>query len=260
MDGKPEFDLFEAIMNRRTTRNFTSQAIEFERVAEIIQAGMEAPSSGNLQNWRFIVVTEKDKLREMYHHSLEQEGFNTAPIGVIVCSDDKTAENFYGLRGKRLYTIQNCAACIQNMLLAAEAFGIGACWVGAFDEEKVDMIFNIPKGIRAQAFLLFGYADEEPEPKERKEIQHVLYFNKYGETIRRPHLVLRDYSEEWARRIEEQKQSMAQKQQKMPSKEEMQEQLAKASEQTKDFFEEARKKVTEKLDSLKDEEKAKRNI
>jgi len=258
MKERPGFDLFDAIMNRRTTRVFTQEPVEFERIAEIIQAGMEAPSSGNLQNWKFIIVTENSLLRELYNHTLEQEVFMTAPVGVIVCSDDATAEKHFGLRGKRLYSIQNCAACIQNMLLAATSFGLGSCWIGAFDEEKVDQMFNIPRGIRAQAVVLFGHPESEPEPKERKEIFHLLCFNEYGERVRRPHLILRDYSTEWAKRIEHAKEVATRQKQKIPNKEEMKEQITVVSKKSKDFFEEARKKVGKRLDALKDEEKKKR--
>lgn len=244
----PETGLFEAILNRRTCHRFTDQAVEFEKIAQCIQAGMEAPSSGNLQNWQFIIITEKEKLRALYNHTMEQEVFMNAPMGVIVCSDDDIAQKYYGLRGKRLYAVQNCAACIENMLLAAQAFGLGATWIGAFDEEKVDMMFQIPEHVRAQAIILFGYPENDPTPKERKEISHLVFFNKYGERLKQPHIMMRDYSEEWRIRITEFKHRMEKIKMKFPKEE-----LAEKSTQ---FFDNAKTRLDKALENLKDEERA----
>ncbi|MBR9703177.1 nitroreductase family protein [Candidatus Woesearchaeota archaeon] len=247
----PETGLFEAILNRRTCRRFTDQAVEFEKVAQCIQAGMEAPSAGNLQNWQFIIITDKEKLHALYNHTMEQEVFMTASIGVLVCSDDDIAQKYYGLRGKRLYAVQNCAACIENMLLAAQAFGLGACWVGAFDEEKVDMMFQIPSHVRAQAIILFGYPEKEPSPKERKQIDHLVFFNKYGERLKRPHLMMRDYSEEWRIRINDMRRRLEKVKKKFPSTDAV-------SEKSKDFFDNARGRLDKAMTNLKDEDRTKK--
>lgn len=249
----PDINLFDAMQKRKTTTSFTQQAVEFEKIAQIIQAGMLAPSAGNLQNWQFIVVTEKGLLRELFHHTLEQEVFMTAPIGVIVCADVDLAEKFYGLRGKRLYLIQDCAACIENMLLTAEAFDLGACWVGAFDEEKVASMFGIPKNVRAQAIILFGYPESEPERKEKKRIDYLVYFNRYGQRIEKPHLVLRDYSSEWKLRSHDIKEKLSTA--KPLVKEETKQKIV---ETTKNTFAQTQEKLKNALSSLKDEEKMKR--
>lgn len=248
----PDINLFDAIVHRRTCRQFSSEPVEFEKIAQVIQAGMFAPSAGNQQNWQFIVVTDKEKLRSLYDHTLEQDVFHTAQIGVIICSDDGSAERYYGLRGKRLYTIQNCAACIQNMLLAAHSFNLGACWIGAFDEEKVDLMFSIPGNVRAQAIILFGYPDYEAEPKETKDISHLTFFNKYGERVKKPHLIFRDYSVEWEQRINAFKERARLAAPSFNIPKEKREEISKKS---REFFDDAKRKLDEALDNLKDESK-----
>lgn len=241
-------EVFEAIFKRRTIRKFMNTPVEFEKLTEIISAGMHAPSSGNLQNWKFILITDKNKLRSLFHHTLEQEAFMTAQAGIIICSVDDIAEQYYGLRGKRLYAVQNCAAAIQNMLLAAQALKLGACWIGAFDEERVDSMFNIPGNARAQAIILVGYPDETPEDKNVKRIEDITFFNNYGEKVKKPHLILRDYSVEWQKI--HQKMKLEAKEMKKPKFD-----TQKAKEKTKDFFEDTQKRISNVMKSLKDENK-----
>ncbi len=191
-------EIFTAIATRRSIKRFTNQPVEIDKVLQIIQAGVLAPSAGNLQNWNFVVVTDTDKIRELYHHTLDQEPFLSAMAAIVVCGDVEYAHTMYGMRGKRLYTIQNCAAAIQNMLLAASAVKLGALWVGAFDEDKVSLTFNIPSHRhRPQAIILLGYPAETPEPKETKPLESVVFFNQFGNRVLRPHLVFYDWATEW---------------------------------------------------------------
>ncbi|HIH23483.1 TPA: hypothetical protein HA251_00460 [Candidatus Woesearchaeota archaeon] len=191
-------DIFGVMAGRRSTKRFSPHPVELDKVLQIIQAGTLAPSSGNIQNWSFVVITDVGKIRALYHHTLDQDPFLSAMAAVIVCGDVEYAHSMYGMRGKRLYTVQNCAAAIQNMLLAAQAVGLGACWIGAFDEDKVSLMFNIPNHRhRPQAIILFGYAAEEPEPKGTKALESVVFFNEFGNCVLRPHLVFYDWATEW---------------------------------------------------------------
>lgn len=195
---KQSHDIFGVMAGRRSTKRFSPHPVELDKVLQIIQAGTLAPSSGNIQNWSFIVITDVGKIRALYHHTLDQDPFLSAMAAVIVCGDVEYAHSMYGMRGKRLYTVQNCAAAIQNMLLAAQAIGLGACWIGAFDEDKVSLMFNIPNHRhRPQAIILFGYPAEEPEPKGAKALESVVFFNEFGNRVLRPHLVFYDWATEW---------------------------------------------------------------
>jgi len=247
----PERLLLDAIINRRTCKEFSDEPVEFDTIAQIIQAGAHAPSAGDLQNWKFIVITENKLLRQLYNHTMEQDVFNTAPIGVIVCSDTESAQRYFGLRGKRLYSVQECGACIQNMLLAAEAFNLGSCWVGAFDEEKIASMFSIPDEVRAQAIILFGHPAYEPDEKKMKRTEDLIYFNKWNERVEKPHLMMRDYSKEWKIRAEQFKEKTS----KQAKKIDTQEIKEKVSDNTKKFYTQAQERLNKALESLKDEEK-----
>lgn len=194
-------DVFECIENRRSVRKYTEQPVEFSKLTTIMEAGTKAPSAGNLQNWRFILVTDKRKIKEIYEHALKQEVVFNAQSVIIVCGETDKAERLYGLRGKRLYTVQNCAAAIQNMLLTAHAIGLGACWVGAFDEDYISSLFGIPDYARPQAIITLGYPDEKPLI-DKKELSYFIYFNDFGEKIKDLHLYMRDYSVELAKKTD----------------------------------------------------------
>ena len=125
-----------------------------------MHAGIYAPNAGNIQNWQFILVTDHDRIKSIYQHCLHQEAVHNAQAIIVICGLVNKAERMYGLRGKRLYTVQNCAASAQNMLLAAHSLGLGACWIGAFDEDQISNTFNIPARARPQVILALGYADE----------------------------------------------------------------------------------------------------
>lgn len=184
--------------DRRSVKHFAPRPVEMDKILQILSAAHLAPSSGNLQNWTFTIITDTQKIRDLYHHTLDQEAFLSAMAAVIVCGDADHAHKMYGMRGKRLYTVQNCAAAIQNMLLAAHALGIGAVWVGAFDEDKVAAMFNIPnEAHRPQAIILLGYADQEVEPKDSKPLADVVFFNTFGNKVMRPHLIYYDWATEW---------------------------------------------------------------
>jgi nitroreductase len=195
-------DVFECIRTRRSIRQWLSKPVEFEKIVAIIEAGHCAPSAGNLQDWRFIIVTDREIIRKLPQHCIGQS-YVAAPVVIAVCSDTELANKYYGLRGKRLYSTQDAAAAIENMLLAAHALGLGACWIGAFDEDKIKEIFQMPEDVRPQALVLIGYPGEEPPPKKNKDLQVVTYFNTYGNKIQHLNRVLKDYSIDVQKRIQE---------------------------------------------------------
>jgi nitroreductase len=192
-------DALECIFTRRSIRRYLDVPIEFDKIATIIEAGARAPNAGDIQNWRFIVVTNEQLIKSLYNVCLQQPCVYNAKIVIVICSLPEEGEKFYGVRGKRLYSIQNCAASAENMLLAAHALGLGANWVGAFDEDKVCEIFDIPADARPQVIITLGYSDELPQPKIVKELAFITFFNRYGNKTEHAHTVLRDWSQEWSR-------------------------------------------------------------
>lgn len=190
-------DTLEAIETRRSVRKYLDRPVEFEKLTTILDAARKAPSAGNLQTWRFVMVTEKNLIKQVATYSVEQYWIATAPVLILVCTVPEKHELYYGLRGKRLYAVQDCAAAIQNLMLAATDLGLGTCWVGAFEEDKIKSLFEIPPDIRPQAIITLGYPDEVLEPRVLDPIENQVYFNRWGMRVEKLHIVLRDYSVEW---------------------------------------------------------------
>jgi len=197
----------EAINARRSIRKYLDRPVEFEKLTTIMDAAIKAPSAGNLQDWKFVLVTERGLIKQVANYSIEQYWIQTAPALIIVCAVPEKHEMYYGLRGKRLYNIQDCAASIENILLSATELGLGSCWIGAFEEEKVRALFGIPPDVRPQAIISLGYSDETPKERQLVPIENSVYFNRYGNKVEKLHIVFRDYSVEWQKQGENLKHS-----------------------------------------------------
>lgn len=167
----------EVIATRRSIRSFKSTPVSELAIAKIIQAGYDAPTAGNLQNTQFIVVrNNKEKLEGCFWG---QDWVLEAPVIIVVCSDDSLHEKEYGSDGKK-YSIESSAAAAENMLLMAHAQGLGSCWLGAFDENKVKSALKIPDLIRVVALLPIGHPAMQPERPRKKLITEITYIENYG--------------------------------------------------------------------------------
>jgi nitroreductase len=197
----------DAINNRRSIRRYVDRPVEFEKITTILDATVKAPSAGNLQDWRFVIITDKNLIKQVAQYSIDQYWIQTAPVLILVCAVPEKHELYYGLRGKRLYNIQDCAAAINTLELAAVDQGLSTCWIGAFEEDKIRSIFAVPSDVRPQAIISMGYSDETPRDRNIVPLETVVFFNRYGMKIEKLHIVLRDYSEEWPRQRERFKES-----------------------------------------------------
>ncbi len=177
-------DVFDAIRSRRSIRHFSELPVEWEKVVKIIEAGSLAPSSGNIQNWRFVIVTDESVRARVAEACLEQFWMEEAPVFIVVVSEQSSIKRIYGERGEQLYAIQNCAASIENMLLITHTLGLGTCWVGAFEEEAIKRILSIPKHVNVEAVLPIGYPAEKPAEPMHHSLETLTFFEKYGNKIK----------------------------------------------------------------------------
>lgn len=173
-------NVFEAIFGRRSVRKFKKEEIDERLVGLMLFCATQAPSAGNTQDWVFIVVKDEEIKRKLAKAALDQDFIVEAPVVVVVCSDLKKISLRFEERGERLYSVQGTAAAIQNMMLAAYALGLGSCWVGAFDEEEVKFILELPENIRPLAIIPIGYPDEKPEAPPRIPFENLTYLDKFG--------------------------------------------------------------------------------
>lgn len=173
--------VLDAIKNRRSVLRFKETSMEEDKVEAILEAGRWAPSWGNKQPWRFIVITDKNVKEQLSEvvPTVFAQGVKEAPVCVAVVVDP--SEEPY-------HFVEDAAAASQNMALAAYSLGLYSCWIGIYDiekrkdsaEAKTKEILEIPKTHRVISVLPFGYARYEIPRKERKPVYQLTYKNKFG--------------------------------------------------------------------------------
>ncbi len=183
-------ELFECIKTRRSVRDFFDKPVEKEDLGRILEAGKQAPSAGNQQTWRFIIVTDRGLKLQIANACIQQMWVSHAPVIIAVCAEVEKLKRFYEERGEKLYSIQSCAAAIQNMLLAAHSLGLGACWVSAFDEIRLSQLLGIPGGVTVQAIIPVGYAARVPKEPMEYKLETIIFLEKWGSRITNVPVVL----------------------------------------------------------------------
>jgi nitroreductase len=173
-------DVIDAIKGRRSVRAFESAKDVSEKTVEgLIVAAQWAPSAGNIQPWEFIVVRRLEIKKRLAEAAFNQSFIEEVPVVIVVCADENRSSEGYGQRGRTLYCIQDTAAATQNIHLAAYSAGLGTCWVGAFKEEDVSEILNIPKGIRPVALIPVGYASKASAPRRKRAVSEIVHYELF---------------------------------------------------------------------------------
>ncbi len=159
--------VLEAIRKRRSIRVFKNKSLPREAVNELKQAIKWAPSAGNLQSTFHYFVFNARKREQLARAAFDQDFITQAPLAVVSCANFNAIRK-YGQRGRELYVFLDCGIAIQNLLLAAFAQGLGSVVVGAFDEDRVREILEIPESLKPVAIIPVGFPGESPQPPERK--------------------------------------------------------------------------------------------
>jgi len=168
-------ELTEAIRSRRSIRKYEDRPIEQEKLLRVLDAGRLAPSARNLQDRKFIVVVDQDKRRRLSEAANGQIYVEKASAVIVGCATEP--ENIMPC-GQFCYPI-DLAAALDHMSLAATAEGLGSCWIGAFQEDKVKQILDIPEKIRVVAMLILGYPAESPAARPRKKLEEIVVHDKW---------------------------------------------------------------------------------
>lgn len=151
----------ETILNRKSVRSFINKPVEKEKIDLILHSAMSAPSARNRQPWKFIVIDERGLLDELGNALPYAKMLLDTSLGIIVCGDlrdkeDTTAQSFW---------VQDCSAATENILLAIQALGLGACWTGCYPREDrqkiVKDILNLPEGVIPLCVIPIGYSEKE---------------------------------------------------------------------------------------------------
>ena len=167
-------NVFKAIKNRRSVRNYRQDPVPEEKLKKILEAARLAPSAHNAQNWKFVVVRDSKK-REELAQAAGQGFIARAPVIIVLVSLDP--EHIMS-GGTPAYAV-DLGIAGEHIALQAVEEGLGTCWIGAFSQEKVKEILNIPDDCKVVALLPLGYPADEREFKERKEFDQVVSFEEF---------------------------------------------------------------------------------
>ena len=170
-------DFLALSKSRRSVRKYKEKDVTKEQLIRLIDAAQSAPSGGNCQPWHFYVIKDKKIQAEIKEKACGQDWILTASAFIVICTEAGRSEKNYGERGRDLYSIQDTAAAIQNILLCAKNMGLGTCWCGAFDEGKLSEILNLPEKFRPVGLIPVGYpADDSCPPQNRRPIEEIVTF------------------------------------------------------------------------------------
>lgn len=163
------------MMSRVSVRAYTDQPVEDAKVETMLKAAMAAPSAGNKQPWKFVVVTDKEVLSKISSSIRTISMAEKAPLAIIVCGD---MNNTFPDDG-RDYWVEDTSAATENLLLAAHSLGLGAVWCGIYPmQERVRFIqdlLQLPRYIVPLNVIPIGYPAENPAPKDKWKPENVHY-------------------------------------------------------------------------------------
>lgn len=159
-------DILKAVKERRSIRDFQKKEIPEGIVDKLIDALVWAPSAGNLQSRKFYFIKNEKIKKKIAAAALNQNFIAEAPLVVVGCTDSRISYK-YGERGVYLYSIQDVSLSIMNMMLVAHENGLGSTCVGAFHEDEVFKILNMPNNLRPVIIVPVGYPSKIPYPPPR---------------------------------------------------------------------------------------------
>jgi nitroreductase len=173
-NANPADAVFENIFNRKSVRNYTSEPVSDEHIEAMLKAAMSAPSAVNYQPWRFVVVTERTELDAMAEFLPYARMLKQAPLAIVVCGETTWFEG-----NENPYWQQDCSAATQNLLLAAEALGLGAVWTGVYPNQdlypKLHDYLNLPSTVQPFCCIPVGHPAGNEQPKDKWKPENIHY-------------------------------------------------------------------------------------
>jgi nitroreductase len=167
----PEHDL-GFILGRRSIRVYSPGEVSAPAVTRLLEAAMAAPSAMTKDPWRFVVVRDMQTLAQLAALHPGAAMLASAALAIVVCGDLDAA-----FERQISYLLQDCSAAIENLLLAAHAQGLGACWVGIHPGEplikRVRELLSLPASFVPVAAVAVGQPGEQPAPRTRYNSAHV---------------------------------------------------------------------------------------
>ena len=168
--------IYEIISRRKSIRKYEDKPVPADVLDRILDAGRMANSARNRQEWAFMAVTDAEIRKALVPACRDQKFVAGAGAVIAICS---TESEYIMACGVPAYAV-DCSIAADHIQLAACAEGLGTCWLGAFYQDKVKEVLDIPENIKVVAVLTIGYPAEEGRPKTRKEMGEILFREKWG--------------------------------------------------------------------------------
>ncbi|MFA5313068.1 MAG: nitroreductase family protein [Methanomassiliicoccales archaeon] len=160
----------DALLQRRSIRRYTKEAVDEDSVHYILRAAMSAPSAGNERPWHFITIKDRASLDQISAFQPHSNMLKEAPMAILVCGDE-SLEKYNG------FLPQDCAAAMENMLIAACSKGLGSVWLGIFPvKERMDPMrkhMGLPANVFPFALMALGHSNEEKPTNSRFDASRV---------------------------------------------------------------------------------------
>lgn len=172
-------ELDKVIRKRKMIRKYDqTREIPDKIINKLIDNASRAPSAGHTQVQEFVVIKDPSIKRKLRLASVNQEQVEEAPVLIVVCSNTSRSVGRYGERGKEFYSIIDGAFASMLILLTATNEGLGASFVGAFNDEKVSEILGLPEHVRPIGIIALGYSDEKPARLERIQKDRLIHYER----------------------------------------------------------------------------------
>jgi nitroreductase len=178
-------ELDQVIRNRKMIRKYRSREVPERLISKLIENASRAPSAGHTQVQEFIVIKDPNTKRKLRLASVNQEQVEDAPVLIVVCSNTSRSVGLYGQRGKDFYSVVDGAFASMLILLTATNEGLGAGFVGAFDDGKVSEILGLPHdgSVRPIGIIALGYPDERPAKLKRISKDTLVHYERWGNVV-----------------------------------------------------------------------------
>ncbi|MHA2406460.1 MAG: nitroreductase family protein [Candidatus Hermodarchaeia archaeon] len=171
-------NVIEAIRTRRSIRQYQSHPIPDEDLKRILEAAQLAPSAGNKQPWKFIVVRDTVTKAKLAESSRNQQWIADADVVIVAIAMDKNDPSIY-----KKWVERDVMTAVEHMVLAAWELGYGTCWIGAVNQDYTKKLLAIPEAMTVINLLPIGIPDERPETKDRKSFEDLFFAEHYGNPI-----------------------------------------------------------------------------
>jgi nitroreductase len=170
-----KMDVSVAISQRSSVRAYKATDVEEDKLKKVLEAARLSPSASNRQDWKFIVVRNKETRKKLAKAAFGQSFIGEAPVVIVACGTESKAMLACG---QPTHTVDVSIACAY-MILQAYELGLGTCWIGAFNEDETKKILSIPEHVRVVAMTPLGYPSQPPSQKFRNRLDQIVCYEKY---------------------------------------------------------------------------------